>query len=746
MNIRTVVRWCLVAVASTGSCSLALAQQPPGPRGEELKLEEVIVTSQRREEQIQDVPIAVSAFDAAEMERRQAFNVVDLVSNVPNLVGNNNIGQGTATTVFLRGIGSTESIVTLETALGFYIDDVYISRQGVNNLSLYDVERVEVLRGPQGTLYGRNTTGGALRVITAKPVNETSGSLEATFGEFDRWSVKGSANIPLSDTFYMRAGAFIEKGDGYSDNLFNGAKVNDRDGFGGRLAFRWLPNDTTEAILSADYYESDQAGLYASDRAGIIRPATDDLFTVNSGVDTSNIGRTYGASLTLNFELTDTLQLQAITGFRNVYQKWNLDLSDQPVPVFLLYTVNDTDSYSQELKLNGRAANDRFKYTAGVFAYKEENFSFIGDQITLWFPGPARSELPFFGRNYDLDVTSYAVFAEGEFALTPELSLIAGGRFTSDDKDLTVDARAGGTPGTSMDGGFPNYDNATLNALGVPTRLKYEKFTPKAGLQYRFSDDVNAYLTYSQGWKSGGWSARTNNPAEFVVFDPETVNSYELGLKTTIAGGRARLNYTAFYYDYEDFFSTATGTAGNFIVFTSDAEFYGLEFEATARISERFDVFAALGWEEGSYKDLDPVVFGTSIGEEPQRMPKWTAKLGGTYVRPIAGGDLRLTADYQFLEDHYTNLQNSELARSGDINLVSASIGYEFGNGRYLASLSCRNCFDDEYVSQSLDFSGIDPRSTQFDPAAPGAFNGLNFLTVYAGPPQEWYLTFKIRY
>ena len=740
MSNRASIHLAVLAAIAGANAAPGFAQE----QGAELRLEEIVVTAQRREAQIQDVPIAVSAFDPVEMERRQAFNVVDIVSNVPNLVGNNNIGQGTATTVFLRGIGSTESIVTLETALGFYIDDVYISRQGVNNLSLYDVERVEVLRGPQGTLYGRNTTGGALRVITAKPGPERSGSLEASIGAFSRYSIKGSANIPLSDTLYMRAGAFIEKGDGYSDNLTTKREVNDRDGMGGRLAFRLVPSDTFEATLSVDYYKSDQNGLYASDVAGIIAPRTKDLFTVHSGTDTSNIGRTYGASLTMDFTLNDDMDLQSITGFRNVYQKWNLDLTDQPVSIFLLRTINDTDSYSQEFKLNGRAADGRLKYTAGIFGYKESNYSFIGDEINLWFPGNTRVPLPYFGRNYDMDVTSYAVFAEGEYALTDSLKLIAGGRYTKDDKDLTMDARVAGTPGFTLSGA-PNYDNATLNGLGVPTKLDFGKFTPKIGLQYEFSPDVNAYLTYSKGWKSGGWSARTNDPAEFVVFDPETVNSYEFGVKTTVADGRARLNYTAFYYDYKDFFSTATGTAGNFIVFTSDAEFYGLEFEATGRVTETFDLFAAAGWEQGSYKDLNPLVFGTSIGKEPQRMPEWTLKVGGTQTWSMGGGELRLSADYQFMDDHFTNLQNSELARSGDVKVLNASRGYEFADSRYSIALSCRNCLDHEYISQSLDFSGIDPRKTALDPAAPN-YNGLSFLTVYAGPPREWALTFRAKF
>ncbi len=736
-----------VASAMFIVCAPALRAQE-NATADGLRLEEVTVTAQRREAQLQDVPVAVSAFDPAEIERRQAFNVVDIVANVPNLVGNNNIGQGTATTVFLRGIGSTESIVTLETALGFYIDDVYISRQGVNNLALFDVERVEVLRGPQGTLYGRNTTGGALKVITKRPGPEPEGSIEASYGEYDRWNLKGTVNVPLSDSFFLRANAYVEQGDGYSDNLFTGDEVNDRDGYGGRLALRYEGSSSFSADFAADYYESDQAGLYAADVAGIVRPATGDLYEVFSGTDTSNIGRTYGASLTLTWDLSESLELQSITGFRNVYQKWNLDLSDQPTSIFLLYTINDTDSYSEELKLNGRAFDDRLKYTVGAFAYKEDNFSFIGDEITLWFPGDVRVPLPFFPRYYDVDVTSYAVFAEGDFALTDQLHLLAGGRYTRDDKELGIDARVGGTPGFDPGPTGLNYDNATLNTLGVPTDLEYSKFTPKLGLQYFFSEDVNGYLTYSQGWKSGGWSARTNNPTEFVVFDPETVNSYELGLKTTLGEGRARLNYTLFYYDYEDFFSTATGTAGNFIVFTSDAEFYGAEFEAIVRVSTALDLYAAVGYEQGEYKDLDPLVFGTSIGEEPQRLPEITAKVGGTYVWPLAGdSSLRLTADFQFLEDHYTNLQNSELARSGNVEVVNAALSYEFGEGaRYQATLSCRNCFDDEYISQSLDFSGIDPRSDTFDPSVPGAFNGLNFLTVYAGPPREWSLGFRARF
>ncbi len=704
-------------------------------------IQEIIVTAQRREENLQDVPISVSAFSAEQLSARGTTDVSRLEGMVPGFTFGR---SGSDARPAMRGVRTENIGVNGDTTIGFFVDGIYQSRASQATTGFVDIERVEVQRGPQGTLYGRNTTGGAIRVITAKPTNEFEGSAEASIGSFNRWHFKGSVNLPASDSLSFRLNGFIEKGDGWADNLFDGSEVNDTDGFGARVAVRWVPSDAFTGDLTFDYYKSDQAGLYGSDRGGIVRPATRDAFTVISGTDTSNVGRTYGTALTLNWKLSDALEVQSITGFRNVYQKWNLDLSDQPTSIFLLYTINDTDSISQELKLNGVGLDDKLKYTAGLFAYKEESFSFIGDQINLWFPF-GRVPLPFFGRNYDVDVKSYAAFAEATYSITPRFRVIAGGRYTKDDKDLVIDARVGGTPGFAIGANDPrNYDCATLRGLGVPCTLDFSKFTPKLGLQFDTSDNSMVYLNYSKGWKSGGWSARTNNPREFVVFDPETVNSYELGVKTTVFDGRARLNYTAYRYDYEDFFSTATGTAGNFIVFTSDAVFQGVEFEGTARASDHLDLFTAIGIAGGKYKDRDPLVFGTSIGSEPQRVPRVSLKAGGTYLRPIRGdSQLRISADYQFLEDHYTNLQNSELARSSNVEVWNASAGLQFGDGKYDVSLSCRNCFDNEYISQSLDFSGLPPDATNNRNAVN---NGLNFLVVYPGAPRSWALTFKAKF
>ena len=693
-----------------------------------LALEEIVVTAQRRESTLLQAPIAVSAFDASEIERRQSFNVVDIVNNVPNLIGNNNIGQGTATTVFLRGVGTTESIVTIDPGLGFYIDDVYIARQGVNNFSLFDVERVEVLRGPQGTLYGRNTNAGAIKVISKKPSDEFEFAGEVSYGRFDRYNAKVSVNGALSDKAFVRATAIREKGNGYIENRGTGKNVNDKDVLGARLQTRLLPTDSVTVDLSVDWSESDASGLYAKDVLGFTRPFDGDLFAVDSSIDTQNIGRAWGIGANVSWDINDTTTFQSITSWRNNYQSWNLDLTDQPVSIFNLYTINDSDQLSQELKLNGTLADDRLEYVTGLFYFKEDSFSFIGDEINLFITPTVRVPLPFFTRDYDVDVRSYAAFAEATYSFTDDLRLIVGGRFTRDEKGIDIIHKVAGTVGLVSDGPIVDWDSATLRSLGTPTEQTFEEFTPRLGIQYDINDDMNVFAMFTRGFKSGGWAARTNNPAEVQEFAPEIVDNYEVGLKSNLLDGQVRLNLDAFYYDYTNLFNSATGAGGNFIVATNDAEVYGLEGEITARITEQLDIFGNFGWQKGKYLGVDPALAGVVVGEKLQRLPEFNAQLGFTYVQPVSNDwNARVTANYNYSDSHFTNLQNTPLAKSGTIDLVSAAINFEREDEQLSFGISCRNCLDDEYISQSLDFSG------------------LGFLTVYAGEPATWLFTVKTR-
>jgi len=689
-----------------------------------LALEEVVVTAERRETTLQDIPVSVSAFDEQEIERRQAFDVEDIVNQVPNLVGSNNIGQSTATTVFLRGIGTTESIVTVDPAAAFYVDDVFIARQGVNNFSLYDVERVEVLRGPQGILHGRNTTAGAIKVFTKKPHNDFAASGEVSYGRFDRWNVKGSVNIPLiDDVLALRTTALYQTGDGYTKNITLDTDVNDiDDAWGARSVLRYTPTENLEVLLAGDYSRHVAAALYAIEVSGILTPTTDDLFISKSEELTTNIGETTGVDLTATWDITPNLQLQSITAYRNTYQEWNLDLADTNPAVFVLWTINDTDQFSQELKLNGSGSlfGRPIDWVGGLFYFDEDSFSFIGDEF--------RRLGLFFSRDYDVDVQSWAVYGQTEYHLTDKLRLILGGRFTRDEKSLGIETTLGATPGLENTGFIPIFDNSSLNALGIPTDLDFEEFTPKVGIQYHFTDALQGYFTFTKGFRSGGWAARTNTPDELVPFDPEIVRSFELGGKWNAFDGRARINATGFFYDQSDLFNSGTGAGGNFIVATNDAETWGIELEGTGRVSRNLDIFGSFAWQDGKFIGVDPsAVF---VGDDLQRLPEFSTRIGFSYTYPVPeiGGRLRLNSDYSFTEDHFTNLQNTELARSGDIHLVSASLGYETDDGRYGVSLSCRNCADDEYIVQSLDFAGF------------------GFITVYPGEPRTWLLTLRASY
>jgi len=691
---------------------------------ESLALEEVTVTAERRASNLQDVPAAISAFDAIELQRRQAYNVLDAMTNIPNLAVSNNPGQATSTTVFLRGVGSTESIVTLESGVAFYLDDVYLARQGVNNLSLFDIERIEVLRGPQGVLYGRNSNGGAVRIMTTKPSDELRISTELMAGNFSRWSAKASGNFPITENLFVRFNALVEQGDGYTDNVVLNRDVNDRENGGWRAALRWLPTDSVTVDLSYDYYRGESDGILGVDVAGITRPPPDDLFISNSGDDDAfSIGRTDGTTLTIDWAINENMNLTSITAFRNLYQKWAFDFTDQPVPIFKLWTINDTDTFTQEVRLTGNTTEGRLEYVVGAFYYDEDSYSFIGDEINLWITPDIRVPLPFFSRFYDVDVESLAAFAQLDYHLNDKLTFTVGGRFTRDDKSLRIEQYIGAEPGFVNPGeGIPGYNTDSLIAAGVPMDLSFDDFSGKIGLQYHFSDDMMGYAHLTQGFKSGGWSARTNNPEEFVVFDPETVDTYEAGLRTTILKGRARLNYVVFYSDYQDFFSTATGQDGNFIVATNDMEIYGFEFDGTGRLTETIDVFASLGWQKGKYKEFDP-----TIGDEPQRLPRWTVKVGGTWTKTLADGNgaIRSSLDFNFIDDYFTNLQNTPEGATGKIYLWNAQVAYVFGKYDHEVFISCKNCLDEEYIAQTFDFRGI------------------NFIQSYPNDARTWLVGFR---
>lgn len=685
-------------------------------------LEEITVTAQRRNESIQTVPVAVTAIDPVQLERRQITDTKQVIYNVPNLTGNSNVGQATATAFFLRGVGTTENLATADTSVGLYVDDVYIARQAVNNFNLADIERIEVLRGPQGTLYGRNTNGGAIKIVTKKPSADPELAVRGSYGNYNRWSLRLSGNAPITDEVFVRANFLTQQGDGYIRNLTLGKDVNDLDYVGGRIAVRALPSENVDINFAFDYSKDVTNGNYASDIAGVLRPSLNDLRKSVSGLNALGEAETLGGSLNVNWELSDSFSLLSVTGYRETDQNLDIDLSDQPSPFYNLKQRQIADQISQEFQGSGELT-DNLRVVAGVYYFKETADIDLTDLTRSVANGPQSR----FNKVYDIEIESYAGFAQLEYTLG-DFTLLAAARYTSEDRSMDV------VQTSSIPTALFNYTTADLRARAAagqnitPDR-SFSRTTPKFGVNWQINDELFAYASYTEGFRSGGWTGRALRVDQFINFAPETVETYELGLKTTLAGGKVRWNTSVFSMDYSDLFNTLT-IAGVFTVQTADAKIEGAETEFTYRASRWLDLFANVGYLDTAYKGTRPV----NLAPELQRAPQLQVKAGFSVDYPLAAGSLLVNADAFYTDKYLASpanlsftvpLQPAGVGVTGDFTIVNASVGYRWNEDKYEVSASCTNCLDEEY------FEG-------------GTYIG-SYAGVWTGAPRFYRLGFGIR-
>jgi iron complex outermembrane receptor protein len=718
----------LLATAAAVLAPFATPATAQEVTADEVALGEIVVTAQRRAERLQDVPIAVTALDQRQMQSRQMTQMVDIMSTVPNMHASNNIGQGSATTVFIRGVGETESIVTIDPPVGFYLDDVIIARQGVNNMALFDIERIEVLRGPQGTLYGRNTSAGAVKLVTVRPKFENGFSAEGSYGRFNTWALRGSANLALSDTAAFRFNVMAGDGDGDTFNTVLNKQVNGTETLGFRGAFRFQPSTDLDVNISADWTRGIENGRYANDVAGIVRPSVGNLFISSSGTDTRNVGKAWGVHADIEMRVTDTIDFKSITAVRGTTQNYNLDLTDQPVSLYVLYTDNDSRQFTQEFQLSGTLFDDKLDFVAGLFYFNERSDAVIGDYIF---------SSVFFRKDINIGTDSYAGFAQASYKLSDRLSLIAGGRLTNDQKFINITNVADFSGTDQMFNQFNGaliFNNASVCGQIAPARpqrpvkcnISNTRFTPRLGLEFSATDDVLLYATWTRGFKSGGWSARTNSGPEFFDFDPENIDSYEVGAKTTLPGGRGIINVTGFYYDYTNLFNTGTAPNGNFGIAVSDAKIYGIELESNFQIIDGVRGFANLSWQGNELSR--PAAATIILGDRLQRTPEWQGAIGINIDKPVSEKlDVIANADYSYMSKHFVSPQNFPSTETGPVNIVNASVGVRLDN-RHDLMFGCRNCFGDVYFNQALPFPAF------------------GFVTVYPNQRSNWTLTARTRF
>ena len=612
-------------------------------------VEELIVTAERRETNLQETPIAISAFSAQTLADRKIDNIRDLAGSVPNLSISRVTISHTTQTYSLRGVGESDPIQ--EPVLAVYVDDVYIPRQIGSMVEFNDLERIEVLRGPQGTLYGRNSSAGALRIITRDPGRELRLKGEVGLGNFGAVDVRALVEGPLTDTLSGSFSYIHHKRDGVTDDPTLGHDVNRINLDAYRAKLRWTPNDRLDALLTINALRdrSDTRSYIPVRQPGGVFDKTKSYSEVPPPQDLDQIS----GSLRITYDLSDRLQLKSISAYGGFnLNPVNYD-NDGEAALIQKNLIHYNDQYyTQELQLNGDYGAVNF--TTGLF-YLHERFYVERDGYSRrnaqnTNPVTTPGNYNFLRAHNVTNTDAYAVFGEATWSISEKLKLTGGLRWTNEEKTFT-------------------FDNAVLNLAGqvVAPSIKgrsqkiWSAITPKLSVQYAWTPDVLGYLTYSKGFKSGGFDNRaTRLDLATLPFAPEDVITYEAGLKSELLDHRLRANLAVFYNDYQNlqvsfydpiYVGSRRGNAGQ-------AHSYGVELETDARLSEQLSAQFSAGYLFAVYDEYKGAG-GAGVDADGNRLtnsPRWSLSGGLTWDVPIEiPGALRLGVNAQYQTKTYSN-------------------------------------------------------------------------------------------
>ena len=699
--LRAGIAACLAAAPFSG----ALAQS----NNDSGRIEEITVTAERREASIQDVPIAVTALSDTMLEKLQIDETIELVNVVPNLFGGNNTGLGTANMYYLRAQGNDESIATFDPPVGTYVDDVYITRQNANNFTFFDVERIEVLRGPQGTLFGRNTTGGAINVILKKPAEEMGGFFEVGFGRYSEQVARGTIDLPITERLLTKFSAFYQEDDGWLDNLNDGQSYNGRDNQGIRAELRFLPTDNLTWDLAFDYMTSDDAFV-----RGTIGDDDDDRTTTTT-LPQTGVPAAVGTQKADYGNETETTSIvsdlswgglggdfSVILGYRDLTQDFLLNF-----PGFLAMGTIFSDDFfwidnngehemtTAEIKWVGSILDDRVDLVTGVYYLDEDNTTDFADYVA----GALRLADRVLGNTTE----SIALYAQGDITIGDAGTLTIGARYTDETKDITLIDNTGG-----------DLTTAGLVAEGIPLSQDESVVTPRIAYRHEFSDDLTAYASATRGFKSGGWNARGDTPGAFQPFGPETIWSYEVGVKADWADGRLRTNATLFYSDLEDLQTTSATPSGAFLTTNAGGlENTGLEFEMTALPTDNWEIFLGVGLQDAEYVSLPsgceaPNTDFAAFDEDcnvatPKRSPDTTVTFATNLNIPVnwfGGTVIRPTFSARFIGENVVGTRN--LGENGRRTLLNAGVTLADAGDAWSVIVECRNCTNEVYTTSEL--------------------------------------------
>lgn len=725
--------------------------QEAAPAGEEptaTTLDTIeVTTARRRAESIDDVPVAVSAFSEDALRDLQATNIDGLQGAVPNMNIVQGRGSSNSVNVFIRGIGQPDALQTFDPGVGMYVDDVYYSRINGALFSMFDVSRVEVLRGPQGTLYGKNSTGGAVKITTRDPFEDAGGSAELTVGDFGRAEGRVYASTQLTDTLAASISAARITRDGYVTDPATGREYNDEDTTAARMKFAFRPSDTFRGSLSLDYTDQDNAltlgqpvaPLYAVNLAGginILRLPTAgeyDFETRTSfGPDKGQKMQHKGASLVLEWTLSDAWTAKSISAYRKLTTASYIDIDASEFELGDVFVGIDQRQASQEFQLqydNGDDLNALFGFYYMDEKVPSHQEAYADDFLRF-------GALPIsFLRTIDDDLhnKSIAGFAHVNWEFAPTWTLAAGIRYTQDKKDYF---RSTST--------FSNILGNADPALAFSIDDTWSAVTPSLSLQKAFSDRIMGYVSANRGFKAGGFNGRANTAAEVSAFEPEYVWTYEAGVKMSSDDGRYSGRVAAFHSTYKDFQARVSEvqnpgapvpTFAFPVLNAAELAIDGIEFEGVARFGQGTILSTQLGWMDARYEEFnDPrVVVNPALADLHEHVPfspEFTARVALQHGFELANGSLlTVGGDLSYRSETWLSVDNAPGLRQGAYTLAGLYGVWDSVDGRWQLRAGVRNLTDEVYRTDGQEFSSI---------------GGIQ--TVYYGMPRNYYASVRYNF
>lgn len=725
----------------------------PAAAPTEENVSKVIVTARRREETLQDVPVSVTAFSADQLSKQAVPDITALALALPNTTLKASRATNSTLTAFIRGVGQADPLAGFESGVGVYIDDIYLARPQAAVAEIYDVERIEVLRGPQGTLYGRNTIGGAVKYVTRKLGPRTDVRVRATVGDYGQKEAVVTASTPLSETARI-GGTFARfKRDGFGKNLFTGKDNYDKDVTAARLSAEFTPNQDLFVRIAGDITQDDSNPknghrLIVGRTSGA--PILDNEFDTRANL-TRALGheqdvKAYGVAATVEYTINAEWSAKSITAARKDRSYAPIDFDALPVVDMEVPALYKNRQFSQEFNVTYTGA--RMQGVAGVYYMDANAFNHFDVRLAGLVPTSSYT----LG---DIDTKAWAVYADGSYAITDSLNLSLGGRYTVDKRDADIFRQvyfgAGGSPQMGNPGAILFRTDTDLRN-GALSR-KDKKFTPRVALNWKMNAAHNLYASYSEGFKGGGFEPRLNvvgtrMPLSLARagFAPETIDTYELGLKSAFNGGRITTNAAMFYSDYQNVQipgSVAIDTNGDgrddsFAGVTTNAgkaEIKGLELEAIANLTNNFMVAGMYSYIDAEYKEY--IVAGVNVAGQRvfQNTPKNSANVRANYdiPMPVMGhnGKISLIGSWSYKGATAQFETPPSLLDQDSYRIWDASVVWTRTDGKVRAGLHGKNLGDTRYKTGGYLFPTLGNEGT---------------LTAFYGNPRTISATVEYRF